>query len=187
MQSHEPVPVPSDRAASSDRADARGSTGARAARVGLAFAAGALLLGASPARAGGEFEDGFEDQLGRIAAVEVVRFGKAILFGGLDPYAHRGRVRRAGPPPRIVHRHHDPYPRTRIVRYRGRRHVYVDPYDEPCVDRHHTDRPHYHDRDGRVVYERYERHEYDGRETHVYESERRTRYDDEPERDDFWY
>jgi hypothetical protein len=43
--------------------------------TGLALA----LLGAEPARAGDEFEDGFKDELGRIAAHEAVRGGRQIL------------------------------------------------------------------------------------------------------------
>jgi hypothetical protein len=39
------------------------------------------LMGAEPARAGDEFEDGFKDELGRIAAHEAVRGGRQILAG----------------------------------------------------------------------------------------------------------
>jgi hypothetical protein len=43
--------------------------------TGLALA----LVGAEPSRAGDEFEDGFKDELGRIAAHEAVRGGRQIL------------------------------------------------------------------------------------------------------------
>jgi hypothetical protein len=50
------------------------------------------LLGAAPAQAGDEFEDGFKDELGRIAAHEAVRGGRQILAsfllgGGPQPVA----------------------------------------------------------------------------------------------------
>jgi hypothetical protein len=49
------------------------------------------LLGAAPAQAGDEFEDGFKDELGRIAAHEAVRGGRqilaSILLGGPQPVA----------------------------------------------------------------------------------------------------
>ena len=59
------------------------------------FAFGGLLLGlqgldeaalfaAAPARAGGEFRDGFEDQLGRLVALEVFHVGHVLLTGGWD-------------------------------------------------------------------------------------------------------
>jgi hypothetical protein len=48
--------------------------------AGLALGA-ALLMGAS-ARADGDFENGFEDQLGRILAFEAVQAAKAVLFYG---------------------------------------------------------------------------------------------------------
>lgn len=56
------------------------------------LAAAALLTGgtlaAAPARAG-DFEDGFEDQLGRIAAVSVVRFGTVLAQGAIQGHRQR--------------------------------------------------------------------------------------------------
>ena len=53
-------------------------------RRGGAFttvAAGLLCLGlAAPASAGGEFKDGFEDQLGRLLAVHAFQVGKVALL-----------------------------------------------------------------------------------------------------------
>jgi len=55
---------------------------------------GAVVLGlaaAAPAAADSNFERGFEDQLGRIAAVEAVNLGKHVLLGGVGAYsAHAG-------------------------------------------------------------------------------------------------
>ncbi len=63
--------------------------------AGLALGA-ALLMGAS-ARADGDFENGFEDQMGRILAFEAVQAAKAVLFYGAPvpvpvaaPYAAAG-------------------------------------------------------------------------------------------------
>jgi hypothetical protein len=58
---------------------------------GLGITALWLLLGASPASAGDEFEDGFKDELGRIAAHEAVGAGRQILATIL-----------LGAPPRVV-------------------------------------------------------------------------------------
>jgi hypothetical protein len=69
----------------------RQKTSNRAVRRGLvAIAAAALtgatvLFGAAPARANNEFKNGFEDQLGRIAAVGAVNFGLSVLSGGYYP------------------------------------------------------------------------------------------------------
>jgi hypothetical protein len=55
---------------------------------------GAVVLGlaaTAPAAADSNFERGFEDQLGRIAAVEAVNLGKHVLLGGVGAYsAHAG-------------------------------------------------------------------------------------------------
>ena len=54
--------------------------------AGRSLAALALLLcagfAATPAQAGNEFRDGFEDQLGRLVAVEAFHMGRLILTGG---------------------------------------------------------------------------------------------------------
>jgi hypothetical protein len=53
--------------------------------MAAALVGGATLLGASPAQARNEFKNGFEDQLGRIAAVGAVHFGLSVLSGGYYP------------------------------------------------------------------------------------------------------
>jgi hypothetical protein len=90
----------------------------------LALALVPLLLTSIPAQAGDEFEDGFKDELGRIAAHEAVYVGRGllarILLGppayGPPAYAYPYPVpvyRYAYPPPpywdyypRYYHRHH---------------------------------------------------------------------------------
>jgi hypothetical protein len=69
----------------------RQNTSYRVVRRGLgalaaaALVGGATLFGASPAHARNEFKNGFEDQLGRIAAVGAVNFGLSVLGGGYYP------------------------------------------------------------------------------------------------------
>jgi hypothetical protein len=109
-----------------------GSTGTRRARPLLAaLSAAGLCLCVSPeARAGDEFEDGFKDELGRLAAHEAVVVGRGILaqvllagdpgyYGGYYPYpTHRPRY------------HHD-YDRGDWGHYRhypGWRYSYYRPY-----------------------------------------------------------
>jgi len=54
--------------------------------IALAALAGAVaLLAAGPARANNEFQNGFEDQLGRIAAYGAVNLGLQLLTGGYYP------------------------------------------------------------------------------------------------------
>jgi len=68
-------------------------------------AAGLLLAPAPEARAGDEFEDGFKDELGRLAAHEAVGIGRGvlaqILLGGPGYYAEGPYYRT--PPPRYYH------------------------------------------------------------------------------------
>jgi hypothetical protein len=67
------------------------------------------LLGAPPASAGDEFEDGFKDELGRIAAHEAVRGGRQILanilFGGPPAVV----AAPAPPPPAVAYYPAEPY------------------------------------------------------------------------------
>jgi hypothetical protein len=70
----------------------RQKTSNRAVRRGVAAIAAAALAGSAvlfgapePARANNEFKNGFEDQLGRIAAVGAVNFGLSVLSGGYYP------------------------------------------------------------------------------------------------------
>ena len=75
MQSNLSIPIPKP-------------TSRRRLRSALSLALAVACLGSSavPASAGNEFEDGFEDQLGRLLAFEALRFGRIALFG--VPYAH---------------------------------------------------------------------------------------------------
>jgi hypothetical protein len=122
------------------------------------IAAGALLVGmlavSAPAQAG-DFRDGWQNELGRIAAREVVRFGKVALFGGFDqswaaqypapgyedrvyaPPRHRPPARR-GPPP--WHPHH----RAPVTYQPPPAYAPAPVYETPAYEEH-------------IVYERYER------------------------------
>lgn len=55
------------------------------ALAAAALVGGATLFGAAPAQARNEFKNGFEDQLGRIAAVGAVNVGLSVLSGGYYP------------------------------------------------------------------------------------------------------
>lgn len=124
-----------------------GARGCRTALAGVALVSGALLFAASPAQARNDFKNGFQDQLGRIAAFEVVRAGKYVLFGGYAPYyAPHWRFRpvvhrtRYAPPRRVVRHPH-------VVRH----HHVAPPYEEPCAETRGEPLGE------RIVYERYER------------------------------
>ena len=98
----------------------------RAARrplIALAVFACAALFAAAPAQAGGEFRDGFEDQLGRLAALEVFHLGHVLLAGHAAPYYEVHYV----PQPRYHHykrhhkhhgRHHYKHPGRHLGHYR---------------------------------------------------------------------
>ena len=107
----------------------RGGEGAMVAIVAL------MAFTAAPASAGGnEFDDGFEDQLGRLVATEVFQLGRAVLTGGYHHAAHS------------YGRHPDDYrPYRRHDHYRHRGHAkhhrwhhwrhhrdHGHDYDEPC-------------------------------------------------------
>ena len=59
--------------------------------AGRSLAALAVMLcagyAATPAQAGNEFRDGFEDQMGRLVAVEAFQVGRFILSGGHPGFA----------------------------------------------------------------------------------------------------
>jgi hypothetical protein len=107
----------------------------RSALAALAIGA-ALGLAASPARAGNEFKNGFEDQIGRLLAFEVFHAGHLIL--GAPVYRSVTVVR---PVPRPVyvarswrhghrhHHHHDEPCDGERDAYRGRRDVVVERYE----------------------------------------------------------
>ncbi|MDH3521612.1 MAG: hypothetical protein OEM49_14260 [Myxococcales bacterium] len=87
--------------------------------LALAVLACAGLLSASPARAGGEFRNAFEVQLGQLAAYEVVSLGRHLLYGPqLVHYAVP--VPRYAAPLYLEHRHH--------ARHHAPRH-----HDAPCM------------------------------------------------------
>lgn len=78
----------------------------------LAALACAGLLAAAPAQAGNEFRDGFEDQLGRLAAVGVFHLGTALLVGHHAPHTHYAT--------QVSYETH--YPRHAIAKHRHHRH-----------------------------------------------------------------
>jgi len=54
--------------------------------LAVALVVGAVsVIGAAPARANNEFQNAFEDQLGRIAAYQAVAFGVGVLTGAYYP------------------------------------------------------------------------------------------------------
>ncbi len=77
--------------------------------AGLGFCA--LLVLATPAQAGDAFENGFKDELGRIAAREAVHAGKHILVSVLDPGAHHRHESHGRVHPRHEHHGHHRHPR----------------------------------------------------------------------------
>ena len=105
--------------------------------LAAAVAASGLLLGGSPARAG-DFKDGFQDQLGRIAAFQVVNAGRFLLTARLHPY---------GPP----HDHYRP-PAARDWRHDRRHHRRHDWRDEWSHRRfHRRHQSHHRHANGRWV------------------------------------
>ena len=133
----------------------------------LAAVAAVLCLGfvAAPAQAGDELRDAFEDQMGRLLAVEAFHTGKWILSGG--HYGHRDygvryerRYDRGHDHDHYYRDHgHDRHHWKRHAkkhrkwhRKHDRRHHHHG--DEPCnIEVHEIKR----DRWGDVEYERYER------------------------------
>ncbi len=120
--------------------------------VGAAF----LLLGAAPAQAGGDqFENGFKDEAGRIAAHAAYGVGAAVL-AGLVYGPPAGYYRPYGPPPGYAYGYAYPAPPPVQVYehhhyyHRAKRHHGHGHYDGPC-DVQYGDR--------RGSYERYERWE----------------------------
>jgi hypothetical protein len=128
----------------------QGSTGTRRGRPLLAAlsAAGLFLSAAPEARAGDEFEDGFKDELGRLAAHEAVGIGRGILAEVLlagDPRYYGGHHD-------YRPRHHEYYDRGDWGHYRpypGWRYSYYRPYWHGHGwghHRHHGRRHHGHHR-----------------------------------------
>jgi len=107
--------------------------------MGITGLALVVLIAASPATAKNEFENGFKDELGRVAAHEAVGAGRQILAGILiggpwvapaphrEPaygYDHPGAAYRYTPEPygrTVVHRH-DHYYHPVQYEYRSRGH-----------------------------------------------------------------
>jgi hypothetical protein len=96
------------------------------------------LLVSGAARAGDEFEDGFKDELGRIAAHEAVYVGRGllarILLGPPPVYAAPAPVY-VPPPPVYAY----PYP---VYRY-----AYPPPYWVPYGRHYHSHHHHHHHHD----------------------------------------
>lgn len=97
-----------------------------------------LLLASSAARAGDEFEDGFKDELGRIAAHEAVYVGRGLLARILlgPPPVYAAPVY-APPPPAYSY----PYP-VPVYRY-----AYPPPYWVPYGRHYHSHHHHHHHHD----------------------------------------
>jgi hypothetical protein len=95
----------------------------------------AALFMAAPAQAGGEFRDGFEDQLGRLAALEVFHLGHILLAGHASPYYEMRyaqvhyvpyEVRYAPHHQHHHYKHHHKHPRHHVGHHRhhhGARHA----------------------------------------------------------------
>ena len=89
-------------------------------------------LTATPAQAGSEFDDSFEDQLGRLVAGEVFQLGKWVLTGGphyghhryAEPVHYRGRHKRRHY--RRHHKHHRVHREHYWRHHRGHDHRYGD-------------------------------------------------------------
>ncbi len=114
------------------------------ALLAVAAAAGLLLL-ASPARAGDEFEDAFKSELGRIAARGAVDAGRQVLrvmiFGAGEPPRSdlEWPVRRYRRARAVPDHHYEPGfrapPQGRVYGYRVEREYYR--YTRPCPHRHY--------------------------------------------------
>jgi hypothetical protein len=104
------------------------------------LALGSLLLFTGAARAGDEFEDGFKDELGRIAAHEAVYVGRGllarILLGPPAPVVYAPPVYAPAPP---VYAY--PYP-VPVYRY-----AYPPPYWVPYGRHYHSHHHHHHHHD----------------------------------------
>lgn len=147
-------------------------------RVGITWIAGAAglllaagLLAAPAAQAGDDFERGFKNELGRIAAHEAVTVGFGVLgevfapvFGGHGTYASRGHHRRrhysyggghrGRPYVRHFRRHHRQHHRYGHHDQHGR-HGHQGHHGSSCgYERHES-----YERDSYSGHERYERHE----------------------------
>lgn len=136
---------------------------------GFALLATLILAGffATPAHAGGnEFDDGFQDQLGRLVAAEVFHLGKWVLAGA-PTYVHyeTDRYERRRHRPRgHAHGHYKHHKRHRRHhakhddhrgRYWRKHYGHDHRYEAPCnVETHERIRRNRH---GEVV--EYERHE----------------------------
>lgn len=93
---------------------------AKTAVAALAVALGAIALSAAPAQARDEFENGFEDQIGRLLAFEAYRVGSVILGGGYPYAGYYGGYAR----PRYEEHHHYYPPQRRHYRPRHIHHHY---------------------------------------------------------------
>ena len=101
---------------------------------GLAATLAAFGLAAGPAAAGHEFEDAFEDELGRIAARHFAQLGELVFWGGRVPVVERVHVEK-------VH----------VVKHRARRHFHGPRCGHPQRYRghhrhHHGHKPWHHAR-----------------------------------------
>jgi hypothetical protein len=124
--------------------------GGRTAWLAAAVLLGGLaLLGASSAQAGDDFERGFKNELGRIAAHEAVSLGTSLLGGLFYPVS--GPHRTYSDYGYRVYRNHERHKHRRHFRHHPKRH------------RHHVHHQgHHRGSCGYPSYERYESYKRDG-------------------------
>jgi hypothetical protein len=87
----------------------QGCRAPRSSALAALLACAALGLAAAPARAGNEFKNGFEDQIGRLLAFQVFQAGQVILGAPGYGYGYAWAVRPAPRPlypPRHWHHAH---------------------------------------------------------------------------------
>jgi hypothetical protein len=118
-------------------------------KVAVGLVAAAFLMGAAPARAGGDhFENGFKDEAGRIAAHAAYAVGGAVLAGLV--YGP-GYGRPYGPPVGYGYGYGYPYPApVQIVEHHHYHHKIKHHHHHGPCDAHYG---------GPARYERYERWE----------------------------
>jgi hypothetical protein len=122
-----------------------------AALTAVAVAIGSVAFTAAPAQARDEFENGFEDQIGRLLAFEAYRVGRVVLGGGV-PYGPYDYDYGYHTPPRVERHYY--YERPRYHRPRHVHHSHRHGRDRDCEDveyRYEVRR----DRHGEHVRERY--------------------------------
>lgn len=91
------------------------------ATASLVAVLGVFLLVATPAQAENDFANGFEDQLGRLVAVEAFQLGHLLLAGAFQGPGYYANVVHAGPPSPDYRGYRDEYVEYAPPRHRARR------------------------------------------------------------------